>query len=417
MPLLVPSSREQRYLGAHGGRGSGKSHFFAELATLRMYQETTRIVAVREVQSSIRDSVRQLMIDKIDKMGLTNYFDVTTNEIRTKTNNSLMIFRGMMDFNSSNIKSLEGYDAAWIEEAQDLSHHSLRLLRPTIRKPGSQIWAGWNPRHPSDAIERLLRPEVGEPPKKARIIQVNYGDNPFFPKTLKEEMELDRQNSPEMARHVWDGEYEILTEGSYYGKQLAAYSKQQNIHVPYDPTLETFAAWDLGIGDQTAIWVFQRTGLEWHWLYFYQARNENLEHYVQKLNQLPYKIDTHILPPDGAARELSSGKSRQQHLQKLGLKVNVLPVKERASVEDGINAVRTILPASYFDIKTRVGLDSLRAYRSVFDKKLEVLSLKALHDWASDGADAFRYAVLGGILYSRIGRSSWGVPVSREGSY
>ena len=135
---LAPLLAGKRYKGAYGGRGGAKSHFFAEMGLIRCLQAPTRMVCIREVQNSIKDSVKQLMTDKITSMGLESYFDVMQDEIRGK-NGSLIVFKGMQSYNAANIKSLEGFDISWVEEAQTFSQHSLDLLRPTIRKPGSEL--------------------------------------------------------------------------------------------------------------------------------------------------------------------------------------------------------------------------------------------------------------------------------------
>src|SRR3990172_9007828 len=151
-PLLFP----KRYKGAYGGRGGAKSHFFAEQALVRCYSESTRAVCIREVQESIRDSVRQLLVDKIVKLGMGAFFTPLDTEIRG-ANGSLIIFKGMQSYNSETIKSLEGYDIAWVEEAQTLSERSLDLLRPTIRKSGSELWFSWNPRFKTDPVDKFFR--------------------------------------------------------------------------------------------------------------------------------------------------------------------------------------------------------------------------------------------------------------------
>ena len=169
-PLLYP----KRYKGAYGGRGGAKSHFFAEQAILKCYQQPTRIVCIREVQNSIKDSVRQLLIDKIAKLGLEREFDPVETEIRGPEG-SLIIFKGMQSYNADNIKSLEAYDIAWIEEAQTLSQHSLDLLRPTIRKEGSELWFSWNPRYKTDPVDAFFRKH---PPEEAVSVMVNWRRGP-----------------------------------------------------------------------------------------------------------------------------------------------------------------------------------------------------------------------------------------------
>jgi phage terminase large subunit len=149
VPLLQPA----RYKGAHGGRGSGKSHFFAELLVddhCRL--PGLRSVCIREVQKSLKDSAKRLIEDKIKELGVGSDFDVMTDQIKSR-GDGVILFQGMQDHNAETIKSLEGFNRAWIEEAQTLSEHSLTLLRPTIRAEGSEIWASWNPRRKTDAID------------------------------------------------------------------------------------------------------------------------------------------------------------------------------------------------------------------------------------------------------------------------
>ena len=182
---LLPIFRPARYKAAHGGRGSGKSHTFAAALIARCWERPTRAVCIREVQDTIRDSVRQLLVDKIRSMGVENDFSIFDSEIRGH-NGSLIIFKGMQSFNAANIKSLEGYDICWVEEAQTLSAVSWRLLRPTIRKDDSEIWCTWNPVHPTDAVDEFFRGD--NPPRDAITIECNWRDNPWFTGTLREEI-------------------------------------------------------------------------------------------------------------------------------------------------------------------------------------------------------------------------------------
>ena len=179
--------------------------------------------------------MRQLLIDKIAKFDLGGSFNVFESEIRGR-NGSLIVFKGMQSYNSENIKSLEGYDIAWVEEAQNLSETSLRLLRPTIRKPGSELWFSWNPRHETDAVDRFFR--GGKHRDDAALVAVNWHDNPWFPQVLNSEKESDYANDPEMAEHVWGGNYEIVSEASYYARLIAEAERQGRIgDFPHDQGL------------------------------------------------------------------------------------------------------------------------------------------------------------------------------------
>ena len=202
LPLLEPS----RYKGAWGGRGSGKSHMFAEMMLEEhIMNQAQSSVCVREIQKSLNQSVKRLLEMKIQEMNAGAYFEVQDAVIKSKKSDGRIIFQGMQNHTADSIKSLEGYDRAWVEEAQSLSQTSLDLLRPTIRKPGSELWFTWNPRQASDPVDLLLRGPT--PPKDANVIKVNYADNPWFPSVLKDEMEYDKRRDPDKYQHVWRGEY------------------------------------------------------------------------------------------------------------------------------------------------------------------------------------------------------------------
>jgi phage terminase large subunit len=202
LPLLKPS----RYKGAHGGRGSGKSHLFAELLIEEHVRDPERnTVCVREIQKSLGQSVKKLLEIKIESLGVQKYFDVQDTVIKSKFGSGRIIFQGMQNHTADSIKSLEGYDCAWCEESQSMSQRSLDLLRPTIRKPGSELWFTWNPSKETDPIDLLLRGE--NPPNDGAVVEVNYCDNPWFPEVLKAEMEYDQGRDYDKYLHVWMGQY------------------------------------------------------------------------------------------------------------------------------------------------------------------------------------------------------------------
>jgi phage terminase large subunit len=210
LPLLEPA----RYKGAHGGRGSGKSHFFAEALVERcMLQSGTRVACVREVQRSLKNSVKLLVEDKIRSLGLSRYFETLEAEIKTP-GGGVIIFQGMQNHTADSIKSLEGFDIAWVEEAQSLSQRSLDLLRPTIRKVGSEIWFSWNPNKPSDPVDALLRGD--SPPSDAVVIEVNWSDNPWLPDELRNDLEDDKLRDPDKFLHVWGGHYSLNSEARVF---------------------------------------------------------------------------------------------------------------------------------------------------------------------------------------------------------
>lgn len=217
VPLL---ESDLRYLGAWGGRGSAKSHTFGEKLVGRcMLHPGTLAVCVREVQKSLEQSVKRLIENKIQRFGLGSYFDVKKTEIVTP-GGGLITFQGMQNHTAESVKSLEGFDVAWVEEAQTLSQSSLDLLRPTLRKAGSQLWFSWNPKNNTDPVDAFLRgndpksiaaaAKSGKPwePPRSRIVRANWSDNPFFCDTvLLEEKDYDLRRDPDKYAHIWGGEY------------------------------------------------------------------------------------------------------------------------------------------------------------------------------------------------------------------
>lgn len=210
LPLLQPA----RYLGIWGGRGGGKSHFVAEYIIERCLLEPgLRVVCVREFQSSLEQSVKRLLEDVIARLNVEKYFRVMHAHIETP-GDGIIIFQGMRTSTSDSIKSLEGYDLCWCEEAQSLSDRSLTMLRPTIRKENSSILFSWNPNLPTDPVDVLLRSE--RTPPNTIVVRANYSDNPWFPDVLQGEMEWDRSRDPEKYAHVWLGEYQRNSEARVF---------------------------------------------------------------------------------------------------------------------------------------------------------------------------------------------------------
>jgi phage terminase large subunit len=402
-PLLAPN----RHKGAYGGRGGAKSHFFAGLLIFRCRSRKTRAVCIREVQNTIRDSVRQLLVDKIVSMGLEGFFEILETEIRGR-NGSLIVFRGMQAYNAANIKSLEDFDIAWVEEAQTLSAQSLKLLRPTIRKEGSELWYGWNPRHDTDPVDKFFRD--GNKRSNMVCVSVNWRDNPWFPSVLKQEMLDDYAADPEMAEHVWGGGYELITEASYYGRLIAHAEKEGRIgDYPYNPQGEPLiTSWDLGVDDYTAIVFWQVNGLIPTVVDFYEAGNIGVEitdyampeimaeadipkaaaQMIDLGRDVPFKYKLHMLPHDVKVREWGSGgKQRTLTLMERGVKP--LKVGVAANPADRINAMRALLPHIRFNDTPRIRalLSHLRRYSRKFSETVGQYTGE-LHDEHSHAADA-----------------------------
>ncbi|HJP68064.1 MAG TPA: phage terminase large subunit [Sphingomicrobium sp.] len=259
-PLLQPA----RYKGAHGGRGSGKSHFFGELLVETCQAERgTLAVCIREAQRTLAQSSKRLIESKIASLGLGHGFRLFNDKIETP-GDGLIIFRGMQDHTADSIKSLEGFRIAWVDEAQSLSARSLALLRPTIRAKNSELWASWNPRRKSDAIDDFLR---ARRPPGALVVNASWRDNPWFPAVLEEERQLDLSLYPDRYDHIWEGDYVRAFEGAYFATMLSDAKAQGRIgKVSADPLLPLRAFIDIGGSGATAdaftIWIVQWAGAE-----------------------------------------------------------------------------------------------------------------------------------------------------------
>lgn len=248
VPLLAPA----RYKGAKGGRGSAKSHFFADKLVTRAVTRPTRAVCVREVQKSIAKSVKQLIEDKIRARGLERFFRILETHIEVVAGpgkGGRIDFQGMQNHTADSIKSLEGYDIAWVEEAQSLSQRSLDLLRPTIRKAGSELWFSWNPEKPTDPIELLLCGP--NPPKGAVVVTANYVDNPWFPDELRDEMEGDRLRDPDKFAHVWLGQYKKVSGSLVFSNWTV-----RDFDTPRDAVRRFGADWGFAIDPTVLVSAF-----------------------------------------------------------------------------------------------------------------------------------------------------------------
>lgn len=232
LPFIPPN----RYKGVKGGRGSGKSHTVAEAQVERAIVDPNyRLVCIREIQKSLKFSSKALIESKIRQFGVSHLFDITMNEIKRVDGEGIMIFQGMQDHTADSIKSLEGFDCAWVEEAQNLSYRSLQLLRPTIRKSGSEIWFTWNPDQESDAVDDFFNSAIANQAEGFVLAHVNYDQNPLLPEELLKEMEYDRKYNPATFGHVWLGEYNIKSDAQIFAGKfiIDEFTPESDWHGPY----------------------------------------------------------------------------------------------------------------------------------------------------------------------------------------
>ena len=391
-PLLEPS----RYKGAYGGRGSGKSHFFAEaLIEQSMMVRGNRAVCIREVQRTLKESSKRLIEDKLESMrlGAADGFKVFNEMIQTP-GDGVITFQGMQDHNAESIKSLEGFRVAWCEEAQSLSARSLSLLRPTIRAPDSELWFSWNPRRKTDPVDEMLR--GAEMPTGAIVVKANWSDNPYFPAVLEQERLDCLRLQPDQYDHVWNGGYATVLVGAYYARALAEAQAEGRIgRVAADPLLPIFLFVDIGgtgaRADAFTIWAAQFVGREVRVLDYYEAVGQPLGAHLLWLRERKYTPDRSRiwLPHDGETHDSVFAVSYESALVSAGYDVTVVPNQGRGAAKSRIEAGRRIFPACWFNASTtEAGRDALGWYHEKRDEARNV-GLGPEHDWSSHGADGF----------------------------
>ena len=374
LPLLQPA----RDKGVHGGRGSGKSHQFAEmLIEEHIYNQSQRSVCLREVQKSIKYSVKQLLDDKIEKMGAWDYFQSQEAIIKSRKGDGIILFQGMQNHTSDSIKSLEGFDRSWFEEAQNASQRSIDLLRPTIRKPGSELWWSWNPENEDDPVDVMLR--TGPKREGAIIIEANYMDNPWFPDVLRDEMEYDKRRDPDKYQHIW----------------LGGYQKHSNSRVFTNWRIEEFES------DPEAMYRF---GADWGFSVdptvlvrcYIIGRKLYIDHEAYQVGcEIMDTPDLFRQVPEAEMWPITADNARPEtisHMRNNGFPKIMQAVKGPGSLEDGIEWIKThdiiVHPRCVHTI------DELSSYRYKVDDKTQQV-LPVLEDKHNHVIDALRYAVEG----------------------
>lgn len=371
-PLLRPA----RYKGAHGGRGSGKSHFFGELWLEENIAEKLDFVCVRETLKSLEFSVKKLLESKIERFNAGSYFDVQDRRIMSK-NGGVTIFEGMQNHTAESIKSLEGFDRAWFTEAQNATEKSLTILRPTIRKPGSQIWADWNPSEPTDPIDALLRGD--ELPPDSIVVEANYLDNPWFPDELRKEMEFDKRRDPDKYAHVWLGKYRQNSEARVFRNWSV-----EEFERPAGTIHRLGADWGFSVDPSVLI----RCDIEGNRLYVdYEAYMVGCE--IVNLPELFMGV------PDAEKWPITADSARPEtisHMQKNGFPKIRPAIKGAKSLEEGVEFLKS------FDIVVHPRcvhlIDELTLYKYKEDPLTGAI-LPILEDKDNHVIDALRYACEG----------------------
>lgn len=396
-PLIAPA----RYKGAWGGRGSGKSHFFAERLiedSLAEPGETglgLRSVCIREVQKDLAQSSKLLVESKLQALGLgeAHGFKVFRDVIETPRD-GLMIFKGMNDYTSDSIKSLEGFKRAWWEEAQSAADRSLALLRPTMRAAGSELWFSWNPRRKTDPVDVMLR--GAEKPTGAVVVRANWRDNPWLTAELKQERLDCLRMTPDQYDHIWEGGYASIIEGAYWARELTKAKIEGRIgKVGPDPLMQHRLFCDIGgtgaKADAFALWVVQFVGREIRVLDYYEAVGQPIGAHLAWLRTkgLNPGVASIWLPHDGDTQDRVLDVSYASAFRQAGYSVTVVANQGKGAAKMRIEAARRLFPSIWFNEEpTEAGRAALGWYHEKRDPERNV-GLGPDHDWSSHGADAF----------------------------
>jgi len=401
MPNQFPSKLKflfepSRYKVAYGGRGSGKSWGFARALLMKGTEKKMRILCAREIQKSIKQSVHTLLKDQIQALGLGQFYEVVETAIRG-INGTEFSFTGLATNTVESIKSYEGVDIVWVEEAQTVSKKSWDILIPTIRKPGSEIWVSFNPDLDSDDTYKRF---VIDTPENAAVVKINWIDNPWFPAVLNAERLHSKATSDDYA-NIWEGECKSAVDGAIYSNEIISAQEEGRVTlVPYDPMMKVHVVMDLGWNDSMSICLVQKGISDVRIIGYIEDDHRTLDSYSAQLKDLQYNWGTMFLPHDGRTKDFKHGISAEDIMQKHGWDVRIVP---RLDVESGIKVARMNFHRCYFDKSTERLIECLKHYRRAISSTTEEPGAP-LHDQYSHGADAFRYTM---VSLENMSNESW----------
>ena len=386
---LRPLFKPARYKVAHGGRGGAKSWGFARALLILAAQKKLRILCTREVQKSIKDSVHKLLNDQTQALGLGGFYEVQ-NAVIKGANGSEFLFAGLSDLTAESIKSFEGVDIVWCEEAQAISKRSWDILVPTIRKDGSEIWISLNPELDTDETYTRF---IANPPPDSVVIQINYPDNPWFPDVLERERQHAKASMPKADYdNIWEGKCKPAVTGAIYAEEVAAMAEQGRVcDVAYDPALKVHVVWDLGWNDAMSLALVQKHLSTLRVVEHLEDSHKTLDWWSGELRKRNYNWGTLYLPHDGAHGDIKTGKSAKQWMEELGWTVAMTP---NQPVETGIRQARMAMGRTYID-RTKAArlVECLKRYRRGVPSSTGEPG-QPVHDEWSHGADVFRYLAI-----------------------
>jgi phage terminase large subunit len=408
-----PFLRPKRFKIAKGGRDSAKSWTIAQLLLLEGASRPIRVGCFREVQKSLKDSVYTLLCDQIGRLGLSDFYTATRDEIRGK-NGTLFVFSGLSLLTKDSLKSFEGIDYAWVEEAHSVSQASWDVLTPTIRKPGSEIWISFNPEMDTDPVYRMF---VAKERPDAVVVTVNWYDNPWKSAALDSEREQMQRDDPEKYAHIYEGQCRPAVEGAIYYKEVSKLRSEGRLHpVPYDPMLKVHVVCDLGYNDFMSLLLVQKLASEVRVIRYIEDRQRDIPSYSQELRELKLNYGDIWLPHDARAVSLTAasnvmGSTAEKQFQNLGWSTQIVP---NIPVEHGIQKTRAIFPRVHIDKDNASELlNRLGRYRRRVNS--EGQATLPVHDDESHGSDGFRYLSLVVDQFTNDADDGWGKKLKHDG--
>jgi len=414
---FAPFLKPKRFKIAKGGRDSAKSWTIAQLLLLEGASRPIRVGCFREVQKSLKDSVYTLLLDQIRRLGFTDFYTATRDEIRGQ-NGTTFVFSGLSLQTKDSLKSFEGLDYAWVEEAHSVSQGSWDVLTPTIRKPGSEVWASFNPSMDTDPVYRMF---CTKPREDAVVVTVNWYDNPWKSDALDSEREQMKRDDPEKYAHIYEGQCMPAVEGAIYYNEVSKLRSSGRLHsVPYDPMLKVHVVCDLGYDDYMSLLLVQRLASEIRIIRYIEDRLRDIPSYSQELKDLKLNYGDVWLPHDAKAKTVTAasnpiGATAEEQFRNLGWNVRIVPNIDR---DQGIRKTREVFPRVHLDVDNAFELlNRLGRYRrrKTVDKEGRIITGEPVHDDESHGADGFRYMALVADQMTNDADDGWGKKLKYDG--
>lgn len=413
--LLFLINESARYKILYGGRGGMKTETCALALIILATKLKLRVLCARDIQNSIDESVYETIKNRIIDMGLEAEFDIQATTIISKRTGAEFMFSGLR-YKINSIKSLARIDILWIDEANPVSKKSWIILPPTIRGKhetdpngmggpflnGPEIWITFNPELDSDetykrfVIQRdkyapdfVKNAETGEMERYAFCIKVNHSDNPWLPKSLRQEIEVLKTADEDEYLHVWEGFTKQTITGAIYSKEIKKVLLDgRRGKVPYDPSRPVHTFWDLGHDDKTSIWFIQQVGVEYNLINYFEDRLQKIPYYLEHLQSLKYNYGFHYLPHDGDNETLASMSVAAIVRKSYPGRVRIVPRVSKKVM--GIRAARIVFDLCNWDEEnTADGWTCLCRYQYEI-KEDSQFSTQPLHNDYSNGADAFQ---------------------------